>query len=81
MTAKSAAKKRAEIPAGLVTTIRFDPAIKAALSQAAWEDRRPSSAKLKIILEDWLLKRGYLEKTPEGLIFVERKAGKPPGVK
>jgi hypothetical protein len=78
---KPTAKKPAEIPAGLVTTIRFDPAIKTALAQAAWEDRRPSSAKLRLILEDWLLEHGYLRKMPDGLlIFVpERKAGKPPG--
>ena len=79
--AKPAAKKPAETTAGLITTIRFDPATKAALSQAAWEDRRPSSAKLKIILEDWLLEHGYLRKMPDGLlVFVpEQKAGKPPG--
>jgi hypothetical protein len=80
---KTAAKKPVEIPAASVTTIRFDPAIKTALAQAAWEDRRSSSAKLRLILEDWLLERGYLRKMPDGLlVFVpERKTGKPPGGK
>jgi hypothetical protein len=78
---KPAAKKPAEVPPVNVTTIRLDPAIKTALAQAAWEDRRSSSAKLRLVLEGWLLERGYLRRTPDGLlVFVpERKAGKPPG--
>lgn len=69
--AKPAAKKSAEAP---VTTIRFDAALKDALAQAAWEDRRSSSAKLKLILAGWLLERGYLQETPTGWAVVERKA-------
>jgi hypothetical protein len=57
-----------------VTTIRLDPAIKAALAQAAWEHRRASSETLRLVLEAWLLERGYLRKTPDGWIVPERKA-------
>ncbi len=44
-----------------VTTMRFDPAIKAALDKAAKADRRSVSSLVMKILEDRLKEQGWLK--------------------
>jgi hypothetical protein len=46
---------------GHSTTMRFDPAIKAALDRAAKSDRRTASSLTMKILEDWLKEKGFLK--------------------
>ena len=57
MLARVPKKKTAKIVA---TTMRFDPAIKAALEKAATDDRRTSTSLAMKILEDWLREHKYL---------------------
>lgn len=48
-------------------SFRVEPEVKAALEQAAKDDRRSLSSLIDIILTDWLRDRGYLnaaEKQP-----------------
>jgi len=41
--------------------VRFDPAVKKALEQAAAADRRPASTLVQIIVADWLKEKGFLK--------------------
>jgi hypothetical protein len=66
---KPTTKKPATVPGANVSTIRLDTPVRFALAKAAEDDRRSSSALLRIILEDWLHQRGYLTKTPGGWVY------------
>ncbi len=44
----------------VVTTIRFDPVVKAALEKAAKEDARTVSSLVQKVLSDWLKERKFL---------------------
>jgi hypothetical protein len=43
------------------TSMRLDPAIKAALEKAAKANRRSSTAQMQAILEVWLKAEGFLK--------------------
>ncbi len=45
----------------VITTMRFDPEIRAALDEAAKADRRSVSSLVMKILEDWLRQNGWLK--------------------
>jgi hypothetical protein len=45
----------------VVTTMRFDAALKAALAKAAEADGRSSTSLAVKILGDWLKEKGYLK--------------------
>jgi hypothetical protein len=42
-------------------SVRFDPKVLAALTKAAKEDKRPLSALIQKIVEEWLLENGFLK--------------------
>jgi len=46
-----------------VLNVRIPANVKAALREAATDDRRTMSALLEIIVSDWLTERGYLKAT------------------
>ena len=46
-----------------VLNVRIPANVKAALREAAADDRRTMSALLEIIVSDWLTERGYLKTT------------------
>jgi hypothetical protein len=60
MTKKAAAKAKTDRAPAVVTTIRLDPAVKAALEKAAADDRRTASAMAQKIIEYWLKANGKL---------------------
>jgi hypothetical protein len=59
---------------GSSLAFRVEPALKAALAQAAADDDRSVSSLIARILKAWLTRRGYLPK-PEGLRSA-RRAGR-----
>ncbi len=75
---KPAVKKPAVVPGANVSTIRLDQHVRLALAKAAENDRRSSSALLRIILEDWLKERGYLKKEAGGLVYCADVEGEVP---
>ena len=46
---------------GVVTSVRFDTHVRAALDKAAKEDKRPMSSLIQKVMEDWLKEKGYLK--------------------
>jgi predicted DNA-binding ribbon-helix-helix protein len=46
---------------GVVTSVRFDTHVRAALDKAAKEDKRPTSSLIQKVMEDWLKANGYLK--------------------
>ena len=46
---------------GVVTSVRFDTHVRAALDKAAKEDKRPTSSLIQKVMEDWLKAEGYLK--------------------
>jgi predicted DNA-binding ribbon-helix-helix protein len=46
---------------GVVTSVRFDTHVRAALDKAAKEDKRPTSSLIQKVMEDWLKAKGYLK--------------------
>lgn len=45
----------------VVVTVRFDPAVKAAMQRAAKADARTVSALVQKVMADWLRDREYLK--------------------
>jgi hypothetical protein len=46
---------------GVVTSVRFDTRVRAAIDKAAKEDKRPTSTLIQMVMEDWLKAKGYLK--------------------
>jgi hypothetical protein len=46
---------------GVVTSVRFDTHVRAALDKAAKEDKRPTSSLIQKVMEDWLKEKGFLK--------------------
>jgi predicted DNA-binding ribbon-helix-helix protein len=46
---------------GVVTSVRFETHVRAALDKAAKEDKRPTSSLIRKVMEDWLRAKGYLK--------------------
>jgi hypothetical protein len=46
---------------GVVTSVRFDTRVRAALDKAAKDDKRPMSTLVQKVMEDWLKEKGYLK--------------------
>ena len=46
---------------GVVTSVRFETHVRAALDKAAKEDKRPTSSLIQKVMEDWLKAEGYLK--------------------
>jgi hypothetical protein len=46
---------------GVVTSVRFETHVRAALDKAAKEDRRPTSSLIQKVMEDWLKEKGFLK--------------------
>jgi hypothetical protein len=43
-------------------SFKVKPSLKKAIDQAAYDDHRPTSSQVEMILTDWLQRRGYLPK-------------------
>jgi hypothetical protein len=46
---------------GIITSVRFDTRVRAAIEKAAKEDKRPMSTLIQKVMEDWLKAKGYLK--------------------
>jgi predicted DNA-binding ribbon-helix-helix protein len=46
---------------GVVTSVRFETRVRAALDKAAKEDKRPMSTLVQKVMEDWLKEKGFLK--------------------
>jgi hypothetical protein len=46
---------------GVVTSIRFDPPVKAAIDKAAKSDKRSISSLVQKVMEEWLKAKGFLK--------------------
>jgi hypothetical protein len=46
---------------GVVTSVRFDTRVRAAIDKAAKEDKRPTSTLIQMVMADWLKAKGYLK--------------------
>jgi hypothetical protein len=46
---------------GIITSVRFDTRVRAAVEKAAKEDKRPMSTLIQKVMEDWLKAKGYLK--------------------
>jgi hypothetical protein len=46
---------------GVVTSVRFDTRVRAAIDKAAKEDKRPTSTLIQMVMEDWLKANGFLK--------------------
>ena len=53
--------KKPDKSPSVVTTMRFDPELKAALEKAAKDDGRSVSSLVMKILSDWLKEKGWLK--------------------
>jgi hypothetical protein len=45
---------------GVVTSVRFETRVRAALDKAAKDDKRPTSTLIQMVMEEWLKAKGYL---------------------
>ena len=63
MLARAPAKaaKASKAGTGVVTSIRFEPPVKAAIEKAAKGDKRSISSLVQKVMEDWLKAKGYLK--------------------
>jgi hypothetical protein len=58
------AKKTAKVGkagSGVVTSVRFDTRVRAAIDKAAKEDKRPTSSLIQKVMEDWLKEKGFMK--------------------
>jgi hypothetical protein len=46
---------------GVITSVRFDTRVRAAIDKAAKEDKRPTSTLIQMVMEEWLKEKGYLK--------------------
>lgn len=53
--------KAGKAGSGVVTSVRFEKHVRAALDKAAREDKRPMSSLIQKVMEDWLKQNGYLK--------------------
>ena len=54
-------KKTVEDTRHIATSVRFEPAVKAAIDKAAREDTRSTSSLIQKVMADWLKANGYLK--------------------
>ena len=46
---------------GVITSVRFDTRVRAAIDKAAKEDKRPTSTLIQMVMEEWLKANGFLK--------------------
>ena len=60
-TAPKKTAKAGKAGSGVITSVRFDTRVRAAIDKAAKEDKRPTSTLIQKVMEDWLKEKGYLK--------------------
>jgi hypothetical protein len=56
-----APKKSVEDTHHIATSVRFEPAVKAAIDKAAKDDTRSTSSLIQKVMTDWLKEKGFLK--------------------
>jgi hypothetical protein len=54
-------KKGVKATRPMATSVRFDPAVKAAIDKAAKADTRSASSLIQKVMTDWLKEKGFLK--------------------